>query len=397
MKYLFLIYFLLIIIFIFGCAKGNSIVDIIREGKLETKGIINVALASKGAIVTVSEDNEEHPASTLINGITDSSAWDRGEGWEAKYEGRFARGGYLNYGMEDPRLAEERGRNENYNPGDPSWRGLRMDTSYGGSVNTALGWAIIQFPEEKTVNRAVIHTIDSEKYPAEKFGVSDLMIQYWSEKVSSWLVVERLGKSKGQQGNTIQNNKKGIINIRFQPVNTTKLRFVIRWTNDSDRYTRGYYTYSSGTIRLLEIEVFGYEEEDVMEESITAEAVVVQDYNKIAEIEVVIDNYVDAYNRRNIDMLMASIAIDYLKDGEAYLDFKKRIESIFEKYPVIKLELKNVKVKFTDKGATATATYLSQYSENIDGSLPIKSSGELVFELSNTNGYWKISKIDSNQ
>lgn len=376
-----------------GCAKTGSVVDFVREGGLETKGLINLALASNGATVSVSQDNPDHPGSTLNNGITSSGAWDQGEGWETQYEGRFARGRYLTYGTEDPALSEERGLGESFDPGDPAWRGLRLDTSMGGSTSTALGWVIIELPEEKTVNRAIIHTIDSDKYPAEKFGVSDLSLQYWTTAANSWAGVERLGKNKDQAGNSIRDNKSGVITLRFEPVITTKMRLVVRWTNDSKRYARGYYTYASGTVRLLEIELYGYERSGLEEEK-TSSVAAVQDANKIAEVEIVIDNYVDGYNRRDIGILMSSISPDYSGDSEAYDDLKERMESTFTKYGLTKLELKSVKVKLTESGATATSTYKAQYRESADDETPpIIASGDLIFELSNVAGNWKITKI----
>jgi hypothetical protein len=384
---------ILYLIFLTGCAKSSSLVDFVKEGGLETSGLVNLALAANGARVTVSNDNPDHPADTLINGITSSENWGQGEGWETSYEGRFARGGYLAYGVEDPYMAEERGLNESFDSGDESWRGLRLETSRG-TVNSALGWVIIDFPEEKTVNRAIIHTIDSEEYPAEKFGVSDLMLQYWSRQVNSWAVVERLGKGIGQAGNVIHDNKSGVITVRFQPVETSRMRLVIRWTNDSKRYTRGYYTYSNGTIRLVEIEIYGYERTEVSEEEVVA-TTEIKDVNKIAEIEIVIDNYVDGYNKRNADMLMSSISPEYSRDGETYSDLRKRMESIFADYQRVELKLQNLGIKLSDKGATATSSYTSEY-QAIDGkSTPINASGALIFELSEATGNWKITRIDS--
>jgi len=381
------------LIFLAGCAKSSSLVDFVKEGGLETSGLVNLALAANGARVTVSNDNPDHPAATLINGITSSENWSQGEGWETSYEGRFARGGYLAYGVEDPYLAEERGRNESFDSGDESWRGLRLETSRG-TVNSALGWAIIDFPEEKTVNRAIIHTIDSEEYPAEKFGVSDLILQYWSRPVNSWASVERLGKGIGQTGNAIHDNKSGVITIRFQPVETSRMRLVIRWTNDSKRYTRGYYTYSNGTIRLTEIQIYGYEKTEISEEEVVL-TTEIRDVNKIAEIEIVIDNYVDGYNKRNTDMLMSSISPEYSRDGETYSDLRKRMESIFADYQRVELKLQNLSIKLSDKGATATSSYTSEYQAINGKSTPINPSGTLIFELSEATGNWKITRIDS--
>jgi hypothetical protein len=399
MKNLKLMYtFALGLMFLMGCAGNTPLVKFVREGGLEAKGLVNLASASSGARVVVSQENPDHAGSTLINGITTSDDWDQGEGWELKYQGRFARGGYLGYGVEDPMLATERGPDESFDPGNPAWRGLRIQTRWGGSVNSALGWAIVELPEEKTVNRAIIYTIDSANYPAQKFGVRDLMLQYWSDSANSWATVNRLGKGKGQAGNTIQDNKRGVMTLRFQPVRTSRMRFVVRWTNDAKSYKRGYYTYASGTIRLVEVEIYGYEKEEVDEEE-AALTTVVQDANKVAEIEVVIDNYADGYNKRNVDMIMSSMSPDYSKDGETYSDLRKRMEAIFTKYEQVRLELQNANVRLTDIGATATSTYTSQYVEQAattaDQSPPIVASGVLIFQLSDATGHWKITRIDS--
>jgi len=380
-----------------GCSGKSSLVKFIREGGLETKGLVNLALASNGTRFIVSKANPDHPAHTLNNGITSSENWDQGEGWESKYEGRFSRGGYV-YREDDPRLDEMRrsGDAQDFDPDDPAWRGLRAQTTWGGGISTALGWVIIEFPEQKMVNRVVIHTIDSAEYPAAKFGVSDVQLQYWTHVVDSWKVVERFGKGKGQAGNSIRNSKSRVITFRFQPVKTSKLRLIIRWTNDSRQYNRGNYTYSSGTIRLLEIEAYGYEKDEQAEaEAEVVAASVIQDANEIAEIEIIVDNYVDGYNRQKTDMLMSSISPDYSKDEEKYPDLKKRMESVFEGYEHTGLELKNLEIELTDGGAKATSTYTAQYEGAADGSPPVTASGILIFRLSDATGQWKITRIDS--
>ncbi len=64
-----------------GCTGKSRLVKFITEGGLETKGLVNLALASNGARVSVSQDNSDHPAETLINGIASSENWNQGEGW----------------------------------------------------------------------------------------------------------------------------------------------------------------------------------------------------------------------------------------------------------------------------------------------------------------------------
>jgi len=383
--------FALALVFLTGCIGNKSVVEFIKEGGLETGGLVNLALASNGTRITVSQDNPDHPASTLNNGITSSENWNQGEGWETSFQGRFARGGYLGYGAEDPELAEERGFDEGFDPGDAAWRGLRMQTMGGRSINTALGWVIVEFPERKMVNRAVIHTIDSEEYPAEEFGVRDISLQYWNDTVDAWAAVERMGKSKGQTTNAIHGNQSGVVTFRFQPLETSRMRLIVRWTNDSEQRRRGYYMHTRGVVRLVEIELYGYEEkkDDERETAIA----VTQDANEIAEIGIVVDNYVDGYNKRNVDALMSSVSQDYSKDGETYSKLWKRMESVLAQYERVQLGLQNIKIAITDKGATATCTYAANYRTNAGES--ISASGTLNFQLSRTTGYWKITRIDS--
>lgn len=393
MRYPKLMYLIILglIIAIAGCASNKSVVEFVREGGLETKGLTNLALASNGTKITVSQGNPDHPASTLNNGITSSEKWNEGEGWESEYQGRFSRGRYLGYGMEDPALAEDRGFDESFDTGDTEWRGLRMQTRGGRNINTALGWVVAEFPEPKMVNRAVIYTIDSEEFPAKDYGVRDMALQYWNKTVDTWAAVERVGKIKGQTTNAIHGNKSGVIAFRFKPVETPRMRLVVRWTNDSKERRRGYYMHANAKIRLIEIEVYGYEQDEVESESpVTA---IPQDANKLAEIGVIIGNYVDGYNRRNIDILMASISQNYSRDGETYQKLRNRMRSILGQYERVELKLGNIKIDLTERGATATSTYSAHYEQTAHE--PSAASGNLIFQLSDATGHWKITRIDS--
>jgi len=376
-------------------------VNFVKEGGLETKGLVNLALASSGATVSVSQENPDRQATKLIDGITSSENWDQGEGWEVKYEGFFSRGEYVGYGVEDPMVVMERLRDRNrddddaqdFNSGDPNWRGLRTETRFG-NIDTAMGWVVIQFPDEKTVNRSVIYTVDSGKYPADKFGIADITIQYWSSAGNSWAIVDRIGKAKGKAGNSIQDNKSGVITVRFQPVKTSRLRFIIRWTNDSKSIRRGYYQYTMGTIRIAEIEVYGYEKEE--ESIVQAKSIgVTQDANKTAEINVVIDNYVEGYDKKNIEMLMSSISDDYMSNGETYIELKERLESVFAKYDKVNIDLSDLKVKLTENGAVVSSTYKLLNESLSDSASRIEKSGTIKFELTNETGYWRINGIST--
>jgi hypothetical protein len=386
----------LYIAFLAGCATGNSLVGFVKEGGLETKGLINLALSSSGATITVSKENPDRPASNIIDGITSSENWDQGGGWETKYEGFYSRGEYIGYGVEDPVVVMEQMRNRNQDTqneqgqvvdaDNPFSRGLRVQTRYG-NIDTAMGWIVIEFPEEKTINRAVIYTVDSEKYPANILGVSDLTLQYWSDSAKSWSTVERIGRTKEQPTNSVQDNKSGVMAIRFQPIQAEKIRIVIRWTNDSKSVRKGYYQYTIGTIRVAEVEIYGYEKADTPESKQAERIASTQDINAMAEIQAIIDNYVDGYNKKDIEMVMSSISSDYLRDGETASDLKRKLESIFAQYKNLKIKLSNVKIKADVNDAIATADYNAQQDAN-------PSSGNLVFKLSKNSGYWRIVSMD---
>jgi hypothetical protein len=380
-----LIYTLVIsLMFFTGCVENKQILDFVTKDNLENRGLVNLALASNGAKVTVSEDNPDHPGSTLINGITSSENWEQGEGWELKYDNGLMENTEQNIpGLVNP--------DEPPDPNDPSSYGIKIQTNIG--MNTPLGWVIIELPEKKIVNRMIVYTIDSEKYPAENFGVSHLVLQYWNEaslesEVIGWKIINRIGKFKGQAGESIRNNKNGVIPIRFQPVKTQKMRLAIWWTNDSKLHSHQYIT---GTIRLLEVEIYGYESEKSKDiESVP----VVSNDNEIAEITVVLETYAEGYNKKDIDILMSSISPEYSKDGETYSALKKRMASIFTENRQIKVKLQDIKIKFANSDSVATAT--ARYELSIDASANATDAGVITFNLSKSTGFWKITHIGKN-
>ncbi|MEK7396699.1 MAG: hypothetical protein AAB116_07160, partial [Candidatus Poribacteria bacterium] len=373
---------ILIISFI-GCAASKQPLSLAAaKSSLENKGLLNLALVSNGAKVTVSEENPDHPASTLINGITSSENWDSGEGWEVKNDSVV-----VDFGQEFQNPLSPIEAYDPNDPSNPSSYGIRVQANNG--MANPLGWVVIELPEKKTVNRMVVYTIDSEKYPASKFGVSHLLLQYWTEatlesEVTGWKVVDRIDNSKGQTGNIIRDNKSGVISIRFAPVKTQKMRLAIWWTNDSKFRS---HQFLNGTVRLTEVEIYGYEREKKVETALNKEAI---NDNDVAEIKVVLDTYVDGYNEKNINILMSCISPEYSQGGETCLELKKRMVLIFAENEQAKLVLQDIKVKQTDNGAIATANYESI----IDDSTNVANSGIATFSLSKATGFWKIVGID---
>jgi len=255
-----------------GCQKLSDmeLSDIfVSEAEID-KMLVNYALTENGAKIYVSEDNPDHPASTLNNGITSSENWHLGEGWESHFDGRFSYGRYGGYDENWLRAQwEETMRYEGRRPSDIrtdpgsiieedyKWRGLRSTYAY-----YAMGWVVVELPEPKRINRVIVYTVDSEKLPAKEYGVRDVLVQYWSMRAKSWQNVDRYGKKIGQKDNSIRDNVDQKIVFRFKPVETDKVRVAIRWTNDTEKSKLGFYrsiVHAKGTVRLTEIEIYGTE------------------------------------------------------------------------------------------------------------------------------------------
>jgi hypothetical protein len=203
---------------------------------------INWALEKNGGKVTAFSEDPNHPTSTLINGITSSENWDQGEGWQAPIGPTAGRGRGGFGGMQMPGANTGRGR-----------RGF-------GAMRQERNWVIIELSQPVSVSHVKIHTVDSQRYPAKDFGVSHLLVQYEGEtsidKDKIWINADRYGKGVGSRDNIIRDNVNGVIDVRFPPVRTQRIRVIIYGTNDMSR-SEDSNRIRGGTIRLTEIEVYG--------------------------------------------------------------------------------------------------------------------------------------------
>ena len=259
-----------------GCQKLSDLElsDVFVSQVEIDKTLVNFALAKNGAEIFVSEDNPSHPASTLNNGITSSEKWHQEEGWENYFEGRLSYGKYGGYGyggkqrraLQELARAEQRAIYEGRDPADVRinpedfveedyrWRGLRSLNRY-----YAMGWVVVELPEPKRINRVIVYTVDSERFPVAKYGVRDVTVQYWTMRAKGWQSIDRYGKEVGQKDNSIRNNMKQKIVFRFKPVKTNQVRVIIRWTNDTEKHRIYRDEYVKGTVRLTEIVIYGFE------------------------------------------------------------------------------------------------------------------------------------------
>ena len=369
-----------------GCFAGENWRDVFGDSAEVDKTLMNYARPENGGKLLVSQDNPEHPASTLNNGNIRSADWHKGEGWEYTFDGIYWYGKYFGYGLYG-----------NIESEDYKWRGLR-DVGY---VPSAMGWVIIEFPGEKLINRVDVYTIDSQKYPAKKYGVNHLMLQYWTPQAKGWQVVPRLGKGKGQQFDSIRNINTGKIGFRFKPVKTSKVRLAVLWTNDTVKESGNYWpNYVTGTIRLIEMEVYGFEkvkgeiparisEEVKPEELLLTEKT--SDEQSIA-IETVVRKYEQAYRNRDIAEFMKNISPNYNRKGETYQKLEAKMKKLFEKYEQINFSLGKLKISQNVQEATAEAKYSLQLEKT--GDEPVSYSGKLIFKLSSSDGDWQIFCVE---
>ena len=174
------------------------------------------------------QENPQHPIQNLINGISSSDDWIRGEGSEHQY--------YYN---------------------QPSG-----DTYYYGSEGFSIANIIIRFPDEVQLNRVVVYTIDNAEYPAIKYGVKEVGLRYLAQN-NVWPIVE-LENKQGRYPGRIQNNREGVIKFRFKSVRTSAIKLCIYDTNDNFKIYNGRYNSNQrGVIRLVEIEAYGIEKADI--------------------------------------------------------------------------------------------------------------------------------------
>ena len=76
-----------------------------------------------------------------------------------------------------------------------------------------------------------------------------------ASKEMIWVNAERYGKKVGEQDNTVRDNVRSVVDVKFKPVNTQRVRILIYSTNDLKPVEGG--RSREGLIRLTEIEVYG--------------------------------------------------------------------------------------------------------------------------------------------
>ena len=426
------------------CGCQTTLKQAFVDASETDKQLVNYALPENGGVIFVSQDSSNHPASTLANGVVSSENWDKGEGWEVRFDGEYEYGGYMEVG-EREQLASlsmsGSATRQRENTNQTNYSGDFYGGGLAGNTSSEIGWVIMQLPEEKLVTRVIVHTVDSEKYPANQYGVSDFAVQYWTSHAKAWKSVDRVGRKIGEQHNSIRNNKQGRVVVRFKPVRTSRIRLLIRLTNDTETYDKrrsvGYVRgmlsrinirSMRGTIRLTEIKIYGLEKKDeiasvppnhdaaneqlldeIFAEEFTAPASSLNSSVPISEefslsgtgmetnpweqIEDIIRRYASAYTNRDLSALMATTSPNYSRDGENYEQLREKMADVFQRYTQIDFSLQRLRIQDETGTATAVADYVIVLSSA--GSSPSMFSGNLFFALIESQSGWQILSIDT--
>jgi hypothetical protein len=235
---------ILVILWLSGCratqlAEGGIFGNQADNHTYEKPQLVDYALASNGAKIKCSKASRGHQPGTVINGITDSEAWDKGEGWECQFSltAYYRPGyGYYSYWWYDYR-------------GRPHWPWdweLDKDES---------AWIEVLFPRRIKIDRVVVHTYFSKK--RVQHGLGEALLQSWTG--DRWTNLAEVRKGYIYSPTPSKPNR-GRYEFNFVPVETDKLRLlVLRGDKKSTRKLQigGGRTVEEHWARIVEIEATG--------------------------------------------------------------------------------------------------------------------------------------------
>lgn len=207
--------------------------------------LVDYALVENGATVTASRSTATHLPETAINGITSSDNWDKGEGWEAEFERQHLK---------------------------DNWHSWQWDTARAEARGGA--WIEVGFPEPKRVNRIVIHTLDSEAFPASQYGVHSGALRVWTGDRWETIALVKNGKVEYTKTNPIRSVAGGKIVFRFPMMSVGKVKFIVLRSNDRKIAGKSMSTVTErSAARIIEIEVTGSESiDEVVKKSVLNES-----------------------------------------------------------------------------------------------------------------------------
>ena len=320
--------------------------------------LINFALLSEGAVADASQHLPNHLPEEVIDGNTSSETWDEGSGWECTLE-------HL--------------RTSDINRRPFVW---------------------IDLSEPIDIRRIVMYTIDSEKYPAIKYGLKDYRIEYWHG--TGWGLIPT-GDTKDRQY-TARDNTKGrrVHDIRGR-LFARHIRLVPVSTNDTERI----YQYMSrekpvykvkGRARVMELEVWGYpiatgQTAQKLAQALAPQADVPPSDEEL--IKMVLKQYEEGYDNADLERVMSCFSLNYNSNGRTYNDIQARAADFFEIHHQINMTLTEINShrNVIDDTVVVNGIYTLQYTPKDNGKVK-QTSGTLSLVLANMEEGWKIIRAN---
>ena len=318
----------------------------------------NFALLDKGATAEASQHLPNHLPEEVIDGDTSSETWDQGSGWGCTLEhlrtSDLNRRPYVRIDLRDP-----------------------VD-----------------------IRRVVMYTINSEQYPAAKYGLKDYRIEYWHG--TGWGLIPT-GDTKDRQYTARDNTKgKRVHNIRGK-LFAKHIRLVPVSTNDTERI----YQYMSrekpvyevkGLARVMELEVWGYpittgQTAQKLAQALAPQADVPPSDEEL--IKMVLKQYEEGYDNANLEKVMSCFSLNYNSNGRTYDDIRAKAADFFEMHHQINMTLTQIDIhrNVIDDTVVVNGIYTLQYTPKDDGKAK-QTSGALSLVLANMEEGWKIIRAN---
>ena len=318
----------------------------------------NFALLSKGAAADASQYIPNHLPEEVIDGDTSSETWAEGSGWGCTLE-------------------HLRTSDLNRRPY------VRIDLS-----------------EPVDIRRVVMYTINSEQYPAAKYGLKDYRIEYWHG--TGWGLIPT-GDTKDRQYTARDNTKgKRVHDIRGK-LFAQHIRLVPVSTNDTERV----YQYMSrqkpvyeveGLARVMELEVWGYpiaagQTAQKLAQTLAPQAEVPSNDEEL--IRMVLKQYEEGYDNADLERVMSCFALNYNSNGRTYSDIQVRAADFFQKHHQINMTLTEINIhrNVIDDTAVVNGIYTLQYTPKDSGKVE-QTSGALSLVLADTEEGWQIIRAN---
>ena len=359
---------LMLFVSVMGC-KSQTLQEHLLEPPLP---LTNFALIRNGATAEASQSVPNHRPEEIIDGDTTSETWDEGSGWGSSLE-------------------HLRTSDLNKRP-----------------------YISVTLVKPVDVRKIVMWTIDSEKYPAPRFGLKDYRIEYWHG--TGWGLIPS-GNTKEKQYTARDNTKGKRIHEIRQRLIASKIRLVPVSSNDTVRNyqhmagKRPVYAVE-GIARVMELEVWGYAAPEVhtlkqIAQGIPPEAVAhsvptetqtgeAQAEPTIKEIIAsVLNQYELGYDMADLRQVMSCFSEAYLSNGRTYQDVKIKASDFFEAYHQIDMTLTDIDIhpNIADDTAIVTGGYTLQYSPKVNGKVE-QTSGKLTLVFANESETWRIIRAE---